>query len=79
MINPNGNFEANLTAISTKDEAQEIKTTGRITIANGKVVSQVETVNGERPAQTPPIQNYTLSADGRELQADGQPVKLVKL
>lgn len=79
MIKPNGTFEASLTAISTKDEVQEIKTTGKITIANGKVVSQVETVNGERPAQTPPIQNYTLSADGRELQADGQPVKLVKL
>ena len=79
MIQPNGTFEAALTAISTKDEAQEIKTTGKITIQNGKVVSQVETVNGARPAQTPPIQTYTLSADGKELQADGQPVKLVKL
>ncbi len=79
MINPNGNFEAALTAISTKDEAQNIKTTGKITIQNGKVVSQVETVNGEKPSQIPPTQTYTLSADGRELQADGQPVKLVKL
>jgi hypothetical protein len=47
-------------------------------IEDGKVVSQVESVNGEKPAQTPPKQPYTLSADGKELQADGQPVKLVK-
>jgi hypothetical protein len=67
-----------LKAVSTKDEVQEIKTAGKITIEDGKVVSQVESVNGEKPAQTPPKQPYTLSADGKELQADGQPVKLVK-
>ncbi len=77
-IKPEGTFEAILKAVSTKDEVQEIKTAGKITIEDGKVVSQVETVNGEKPAQAPPKQPYTLSADGKELQADGQPVKLVK-
>ena len=77
-IKPEGSFEASLKAVSTKDEVQEIKTTGKILIEDGKVVSQVETVNGEKPPQTPPKQPYTISADGKELQADGQPVKLVK-
>jgi hypothetical protein len=77
-IKPEGTFEATLKAVSTKDEVQEIKTTGKITIKDGKVVSQVESVNGEKPAQAPPEQPYTLSTDGKELQADGQPVKLVK-
>jgi hypothetical protein len=77
-IKPEGTFEATLKAVSTKDEVQEIKTAGKITIEDGKVVSQVETVNGEQPPQAPPKQPYTLSADGKELQADGQPVKLVK-
>jgi hypothetical protein len=77
-IKPEGAFEASLKAVSTKDEVQEIKTTGKILIEDGKVVSQVETVNGEKPPQTPPKQPYTISADGKELQADGQPVKLVK-
>ncbi|MFM7603377.1 MAG: hypothetical protein ACKO7R_19600 [Pseudanabaena sp.] len=77
-IKPEGTFEATLKAVSTKDEVQEIKTAGKITIEDGKVVSQVETVNGEKPPQAPPKQPYTLSADGKELQADGQPVKLVK-
>ena len=77
-IKSEGAFEASLKAVSTKDEVQEIKTTGKILIEDGKVVSQVETVNGEKPPQTPPKQPYTLSADGKELQADGQPVKLVK-
>lgn len=77
-IKPEGTFEATLKAVSTKDEVQEIKTAGKITIEDGKVVSQVETVNGEKPAQAPPKQPYTLSADGKELQAEGQPVKLVK-
>jgi len=57
---------------------QEIKTAGKISIKDGKVISQVESVNGEKPPQAPPEQPYTLSADGKELQADGQPVKLVK-
>ncbi len=77
-IKQEGTFEATLKAVSTKDEVQEIKTAGKITIEDGKVVSQVETVNGEKPPQAPPKQPYTLSADGKELQADGQPVKLVK-
>ncbi len=77
-IKPEGTFEATLKAVSTKDEVQEIKTVGKITIKDGKVVSQVESVNVEKPPQTPPEQPYTLSADGKELQADGQPVKLVK-
>lgn len=77
-IKPEGTFEATLKAVSTKDEVQEIKTVGKIVIRDGKVVSQVESVNGEKPAQAPPEQPYTLSADGKELQADGQPVKLVK-
>ncbi|HBC42683.1 MAG TPA: hypothetical protein DCZ88_12510 [Pseudanabaena sp.] len=77
-IKSEGSFEATLKAVSTKDEVQEIKTAGKISIKDGKVVSQVETVNGEKPPQAPPEQPYTLSADGKELQADGQPVKLVK-
>lgn len=77
-IKPEGTFEATLKAVSVKGEEQEIKTAGKITIEDGKVVSQVETVNGEAPPQSPPKQPYTLSSDGKELQADGQPVKLVK-
>lgn len=77
-IKPEGTFEATLKAVSTKDEVQEIKTAGKISIKDGKVVSQVESVNGEKPPQSPPEQPYTLSADGKELQADGQPVKLVR-
>jgi hypothetical protein len=77
-IKPDGTFDATLKAVSTKDEVQEIKTAGKISIKDGKVVSQVESVNGEKPPQSPPEQPYTLSADGKELQADGQPVKLVK-
>ena len=77
-IKPEGTFEATLKAVSTKDEVQEIKTAGKVVIEDGKVVSLVETVNGEKPPQAPPKQAYTLSADGKELQADGQPVKLVK-
>ncbi|MBD2318075.1 caspase family protein [Phormidium tenue] len=77
-IKPEGTFEVTLKAVSTKDEVKEIKTSGKITIRDGKVVSQVETVNGEKPPQAVPEQTYTLSVDGKELQADGQPFKLVK-
>ncbi|OIP70103.1 MAG: hypothetical protein AUK48_13970 [Oscillatoriales cyanobacterium CG2_30_44_21] len=77
-IKSQGTFEATLKAVSVKGEEQEIKTAGKITIEDGKVVSQVETVNGEVPPQVPPKQPYTMSSDGKELQADGQPVKLVK-
>jgi hypothetical protein len=78
IIKSNGTFEAYLKAVSTKDEVQEIRTFGRMIIKDGKVISQLETVNGENPDIVPPPQSYTLSSDGNELQADGQPVKLVK-
>jgi hypothetical protein len=78
IIKSDGTFEAILKAVSIRDEVQEITTTGKITIEYGKVVSQVETVNGEKLDQTPPKQLYTLSSDGKELQADDQPVKLIK-
>ncbi|PZO39622.1 MAG: hypothetical protein DCF19_13645 [Pseudanabaena frigida] len=78
IIKANGTFEALLKAVSTKNEVQEIRTTGKVTIENGKVAAQVETVKGEKPDKTPPKQFYTLSSDGNELQADGQPVKLVR-
>ena len=77
-IKPEGTFEATLKAVSVKGEEQEIKTAGKITIEDSKVVSQVETVNGKSPPQAPPKQTYTLSSDGKELQADGQPVKLIR-
>jgi hypothetical protein len=77
-IKPEGTFEATIKAVSNKDEVQEIKTAGKISIKDGKVVSQVESVNGEKPPQAPLEQPYTLSADGKELQADGQPLKFVK-
>jgi hypothetical protein len=77
-IKSEGKFEATLKAVSVKGEEQEIRTAGTISIEGGKVVSQVETVNGETPAQAPPKQPYTLSVDGKELQAEGQPVKLVR-
>jgi len=78
VINAEGKFEATLKAVSVRDEIQEIKTTGKILLEYGKVVSQVETVNGEPPETIPPKQTYTLSTDGNELQADGQPIKLVR-
>ena len=77
-IKPEGTFEATIKAVSTKDEVQEVKTAGKISIKDGKVFSQVETINGEKPPQAPLEQPYTLSADGKELQADGQPLKFVK-
>ncbi len=77
-IKPEGKFDATLKAVSIKGEEQEIQITGKMSIEDGKVTSQVELANGEKPPQTPPKQPYTMSADGKELQADGQPVKLVK-
>jgi len=77
-IKSEGTFEAVLKAVSTKDEVQEIKTVGKVKIKDGKLVSQVESVNGDKPPEAPPEQTYTLSADGKELQFDGQPVKLVR-
>ncbi len=80
-IKPESSFEYMVKAVNVKDEVQEIKFAGKITIEDGKLFAQIETVNGEKPPQdqVPPKQSYTLSADGKELQADGQPVKLVKL
>jgi hypothetical protein len=80
-IKPESTFEYMVKAVSVKDEVQEIKFVGKITIEDGKLFAQIETVNGEKPPQdqVPPKQSYTLSADGKELQADGQPVKLVRL
>ena len=78
IIKSNGTFEAYLKAVSTKDEIQEIRTFGKISIKDGKVISQVETVDGKKPDKVPPPLSYTLSSDGKELQSDGQPVKLVK-
>lgn len=77
-IKSEGKFDATLKAVSIKGEEQEIQITGKMSIEDGKVTSQVELANGEKPPQTPPKQPYTISADGKELQADGQPVKLVK-
>jgi len=78
VIKPEGTFQATLKAVSVKDEIQEIKTAGKIWIEYGKVVTQVETINGEKSAEAAPKQTYTLSTDGKELQADGQPVKLIR-
>jgi hypothetical protein len=57
---------------------QTIRTTGKVSIINGKVVSRIETVNGVKPEKVPPTQSYTLLQDGKTLQADGQPVQLVR-
>ena len=78
IIKSNGTFETYLKAVFTNDEVQEIRTFGRMSIKDGKIISQVEKINGEKPDQVLPIQSYTLSSDGNELQADDQPVKLVK-
>lgn len=77
-IKPNGSFEAFLNATFTSGKTQTIRTTGRVSIKKGKVLSQVETLNGKKPAKLPPTQSYTLLADGKTLQADDQPVKLVR-
>jgi len=77
-IKPNGAYEAFVNANFTSGKVQTIKTTGKVSIRNGKMFSQVETVDGKKPKQVPPTQSYTLLADGKTLQADGQPVKLVK-
>jgi len=77
-IKPNGAYEAFVKANFTSGKVQTIKTTGKVSIRNGKMFSQVETVDGKKPKQVPPTQSYTLLADGKTLQADGQPVKLVR-
>jgi hypothetical protein len=78
-IQPNGYFEAYLKIISIQDKVQMMRTTGRVSIINGKVVSQIETVNGKKPKTVPPTQSYTLQADGKTLQVDdNQLIQLVR-
>ncbi len=77
-IKPNGEFEAIVKSISVSGAVQTIKTTGRVSIKNGKVVSQVEAINGKKTTSTFLTQVYTLLEDEKTLQADGQPVKLVR-
>lgn len=77
-IQPNGLFEAFLTATMANSTVRNLKTTGKISIVNGKVISQIDTVNGVKPEKIPPSQSYTLLQDGKTLQADGQPVQLVR-
>ncbi len=78
IIKPNGKFEAVLKTISVQGKVETIRTTGTVKIIDGKVVSQVETLNGKKPNKIYPSQFYTLLEDGKTLQADDQPVKLVR-
>jgi hypothetical protein len=78
IIQPNGSFEAILTATMANSTVQNLKTTGKISIVNGKAISQIDTINGVKPEKLPPSQSYTLLQDGKTLQADGQPVQLVR-
>ncbi len=78
IIQPNGAFEAVLTATMANNSVRNLKTIGKISIVNGKVISQVETVNGVKPEKVPQSQSYTLLSDGKTLQADGQPIQLVR-
>lgn len=78
-ISPNGSFSAFLKLVKTNGEVSTINTTGRVRIINGKVVSQVERLNGEKPKEAIPTQSYTLLSDEITLQADGQPVRLVRI
>ncbi|MBD2178227.1 hypothetical protein H6F42_15015 [Pseudanabaena sp. FACHB-1998] len=77
-ISPNGAFAAALKLVKSNGEISNINTAGRVRIINGKVVSQVEILNGEKPTEAIPTQSYTLLSDGITLQADDQPVKLVR-
>ena len=78
IIKPNRKFEAVLKSVSEQGKVETISTTGTVKIVDGKVVSQVETFNGKKPNANYPTQSYTLLEDGKTLQADGQPVKLVR-
>lgn len=77
-IKPNGKFEAFVTTKTSNGKVRTIKTTGFVSIKNGKVVSQVETIDGKKSSKVLPTQTYTLLTDGKTLQADGQEVKLVR-
>lgn len=78
IIKPNGAFEAFINATSTNGKKETFKSTGKVFIKNGKVLSQVETLNGKKVRTPPPTQSYTLLTDGKTLQADDQPVKFVR-
>jgi hypothetical protein len=77
-IQPNGTFEAFLTATMANSAVRNFRTAGKISIVKGKVISQIETVNGVKPEKAPQAQSYTLLQDGKTLQADGQPIQLVR-
>ena len=77
-IQPNGAFEAFLTATMANSAVRNFRTAGKISIVNGKVISQIETVNGVKPEKPPQSQSYTLLQDGKTLQADGQPIQLIR-
>jgi hypothetical protein len=77
VIKADGKFEASL-----KLDQQEVKTTGTIKLDEKsdrqKVISQVETVNGQKPPQNAEPTIFTISEDGKTWQAEGQPIKLLK-
>ncbi|PZV16254.1 MAG: hypothetical protein DCF20_08950 [Pseudanabaena sp.] len=77
-IKPNGSFEAVINTTSTNGKKETIRSTGTVSIKKGKVISQIATLNGEEPTPLPPPQTYSLLADGKTLQAENQPVKLVR-
>jgi hypothetical protein len=73
LIKVDGSFEAIL-----KLDKQEVKTTGLVKLDGKKAISQVETVNGQKPPQNSEPTIFTISDDGKTWQAEGQPIKLVK-
>jgi predicted Zn-dependent protease len=77
-INPNSTFSAMVNIIAKDGTTRSVATTGKVSIKNGKLISQVETINGKKPEKVAPPQSYTLLADGKTWQADGKPVQLVK-
>ncbi len=78
IIKPSGAFEALVNITSTNGKKETIKTTGLLFIKNGKLVSQLETFNGKKANPRSLNQSYTLLADGKTIQIDEQPVKLVR-
>ncbi|CAN1210333.1 hypothetical protein TUMEXPCC7403_09070 [Tumidithrix helvetica PCC 7403] len=77
LIKPDGSFEATL-----KLDRQEVKTTGTIKLDSKpdsrKVISQVETANGQKPPQNAEPTIFKVSEDGKTWQAEGQPIELLK-
>ncbi|MEE3718372.1 hypothetical protein V2H45_16650 [Tumidithrix elongata RA019] len=76
-IKPDGSFEATL-----KLDQQEVKTTGILRLDSKpdsrKVISQLETANGQKPPQNSEPTIFKISEDGKTWQAEGQPIKLLK-